>query len=183
MSDSPLGRLWLATTDGKLPGRVREVQYDRILFQIEAPLRERDTLEFSLDLPDLGPQVEGKLMIERVMAVPVGQPAIYMANVSTMSEDDRDRLGQWLDERTAIGALANEPPGARDYDELDDQTVTVLEEDRRSRDGTVGKEDQQGRSAIGRALRKGVQRSARRFSDGMQHGAAADDDDVPDWMG
>jgi hypothetical protein len=175
MTDTPLGSIWLQTRDGRLPGRVREVQYDRVLFQIEAPIQVGDALRFVLELPDLEPSAEGSVKVRKVMATPQGQPAIYLAEYDAMEPDHRDRLDQWIDERTAIGALAGEPPGARDFDDLNDDVVTHLEPaPRKSLTGGPTDVDRGGRSAIGQALRKGVAR-ARRLSE-------SDAGSDPDWL-
>jgi hypothetical protein len=164
MSDTPLGSIWLETRDGRLPGRVREVQYDRVLFQIEAPIQVGDLLRFALDLPDLEPWAEGSVRVQKVLATPSGAPAIYQAAFDEVEAAHRDRLDQWLDERTAIGALAGEPPGARDFEDLGDDVVTHLAASPKHQTGTPTDVDRGGRSAIGQALRKGVAR-ARRLRD------------------
>jgi len=104
MTRRPPLPIYLQTPRGELRGEVRLVERYRMTFELAAPLRPGDAVDFRLLLQPMrsgpdgtgGPEVRGTLRVTRILDSHPGAPSHFSAEVVEIRVGDLPELEAWL---------------------------------------------------------------------------------------
>ena len=98
------------TRQGLVFGCAREIDGDRMMFQVPSPLTPGELLDWRMQLIGRPEMVIGALRVEAQREAPEGEHPLFEGRVVAMSEQNRTLLQSWLIERST--SQSHEPPPA-----------------------------------------------------------------------
>ena len=158
----------LQTRQGLAFGCAREMDGERMIFQVPAQLVPGELMDFRMQLAGRPDMVTGSVRIESEFPGPVGELPLVQARLVAMSEHNRSLLQSWLIERSA--SLSRDPSPLLGASQSRQRRAESLRSKLRRRQGTGARQGAentssasppQGRDAITAALKASLKRTSR----------------------
>lgn len=150
----------LQTPHGLAYGCTREMEGDRMTFQVAGVLGIGDVAEWRMQLVGRGEAITGTLKVEGRQPAPPGETPIYEGRVLTLSPEQRKRLDAWLSDRSGSGSREPRRPYAAASPPKPSATAAVAP--RPAPDGRPAeKRPAGGRDAINTAIKLTIERVKR----------------------